>query len=134
MKIYISGPITGTTDYMERFARMQEALEGMGHTVVNPAKVNAELPEGTTHEEYMTMCRPMIDMCEVVLMMEGWQQSKGCRMEFDYATKKRITITFEGSGGKDVQTKGEQSEALYPGGMLCGGGWPNQPRGIFAVR
>lgn len=103
MKIYISGPITGTTDYMERFARMQEALEGMGHTVINPAKVNAELPEGTTHEQYMTMCRPMIDMCEVVLMMEGWQQSKGCRMEFDYATKKRITITFEGTGGKDEE-------------------------------
>ena len=99
MKIYISGPITGTTDYMERFKRMQEALEGMGHTVINPAKVNAELPQGTTHEEYMTMCRPMIDMCEVVLMMEGWQQSKGCRMEFDYAMQKRITITFEGAGG-----------------------------------
>lgn len=38
MKIYISGPITGTRYYMERFRKAEEKLTAAGHTVYNPAK------------------------------------------------------------------------------------------------
>ena len=43
-RIYISGPVTGTKDYKERFARAEGYLSGMGFSVVNPPKVNAALP------------------------------------------------------------------------------------------
>lgn len=45
MRIYISGPITGTTDYKERFAVAEEKLKANGYEVVNPAKLAAALPE-----------------------------------------------------------------------------------------
>ena len=45
MKIYISGAITGTDDYMERFSKAEKELAEQGYSVVNPAKVNAQLPE-----------------------------------------------------------------------------------------
>lgn len=96
MKIYISGPITGTKNYMERFKRAEETLKAEGHTVINPAKVNAELPEGTTHKEYMKISLCMLDMCEAVFMLKGWEESKGAGMEFEYATLNKITIIFEG--------------------------------------
>ena len=51
MKIYISGAITGIDDYMERFAKAEKKLTEQGYSVVNPAKVNAQLPEDTTYEE-----------------------------------------------------------------------------------
>ncbi len=47
MKLYISGPITGTDDYMERFAAAQKELEEEGWTVINPALVNSNLPKDT---------------------------------------------------------------------------------------
>lgn len=41
-KIYISGPITGTDNYMERFEKAENGLKALGVSVVNPAKVNVE--------------------------------------------------------------------------------------------
>ena len=55
MKIYISGAITGTDDYMEQFAKAEKELTEQGYSVVNPAKVNAQLPEDTSYEEYMKL-------------------------------------------------------------------------------
>ena len=43
--IYISGPITGTSDYMKRFEKAEKELTENGYSVINPAKVNAMLPE-----------------------------------------------------------------------------------------
>ena len=43
--IYISGPITGTPDYMERFEKAEKELTENGYSVINPAKVNAMLPQ-----------------------------------------------------------------------------------------
>ncbi len=52
-RIYISGAITGTVNYMERFAEAEKLLEKKGYTVINPAKINAQLPLSTSYEEYM---------------------------------------------------------------------------------
>ena len=38
----------------------------------------------------------MLDMCDTIFMMAGWQQSKGCNMEIAHAMEHGITITFEG--------------------------------------
>ena len=61
-KVYISGPITGTKDYMEKFAKAEEVLKSKGYSVINPAKVNAQLPEDTTYEQYMQMSITMMNM------------------------------------------------------------------------
>ena len=39
MRVYLSGAITGTDDYMERFARAQMLLQNEGHSVINPALI-----------------------------------------------------------------------------------------------
>ena len=99
MKIYISGPITGVVGYMKVFNEAEEILTEKGHTVVNPARVNADLPEGTTHEEYMKMSFVMSDMCEMMMVLPGWRESKGCNMEIQYALEHGIAISF--AGGKE---------------------------------
>ena len=50
-KIYISGPITGTADYIQRFAKAEDELTKQGFSVINPSKVNAQMPDDTTYEE-----------------------------------------------------------------------------------
>ena len=95
MKIYISGAITGTDDYMERFAKAEKELTEKGYSVVNPAKVNAQLPEDTDYEDYMRMSFCMLDMCESIYMMNGWNKSCGANRELGYAMEKDKIIMYE---------------------------------------
>ncbi|MDE7309596.1 MAG: DUF4406 domain-containing protein [Lachnospiraceae bacterium] len=95
MKLYISGPITGTEDYMERFAAAQKELEEEGWSVVNPALVNSNLPEDTEWEDYMRMAVCMLDMCEVVYFLDGWEKSRGANIEYGYAQAKGKDIMFQ---------------------------------------
>lgn len=99
MKIYISGPITGVEGYKKHFSRAEEYLMKKGHTVMNPAKVNSNLPEGTTYDEYMDMSLCMLEMCEAIFMLEGWEESEGANAELRYAEQNRHTIMFEGGRG-----------------------------------
>lgn len=92
MKIYISGPITGTDDYLERFNRAEEYLTEQGYTVINPAKVNSNLPPDTSHENFMEMCYVMLDMADSIYMLPGWEKSKGACIEYGYAKAKGHAI------------------------------------------
>ena len=95
MKIYISGAISGTTDFMERFEKAEKELTEQGYSVVNPARVNAQLPEDTTYEEYMKMCFCMLDMCIAIYMLRGWEKSCGANREYGYALANDMIIMYE---------------------------------------
>ena len=95
MRIYISGPITGTDDYMERFSIAEEKLKKDGYSVINPAAVNSKLPLDTTYEEYMTMSISMLDMCGAIYMLNGWEKSCGSNREYGYALANNYIILKE---------------------------------------
>ena len=94
-RIYISGAITGTTVYMERFSKAEEYLTKQGFSVINPAKVNAQLPDDTNYEEYMKMSITMLDMCDSIYMLKGWSSSRGANRELGYALGNDKTIIYE---------------------------------------
>ena len=92
MRIYISGPITGTVDYMQRFSEVEEKLIKAGYSVMNPASVNSMMPADTTYEEYMEMSFTMLDMCDIIYMMNGWEKSCGANREYGYALARDYII------------------------------------------
>ena len=95
MKIYISGAVTGTTNHIERFGKAEQELTAEGYSVVNPVKVNAQLPDDTSYDEYMKMSFCMLDMCDGVYFINGWKDSNGCLMEYGFSIKKGIGILYE---------------------------------------
>lgn len=94
-KIYISGAITGINNYMERFNMAEEQLKSQGFSVINPARVNAALPEDTTtYEKYMKMSMTMLEMCQYIYMLKGWEKSPGANREYGYALASDMTIIW----------------------------------------
>lgn len=94
-KIYISGPITGTQDYMKNFDKAKKELKSVGFSVVNPAKVLSQMPADTEYEEYMDMAMMMLSMCDSIYMLKGWEKSTGANREYGYALASDITIMRE---------------------------------------
>ena len=71
-RVYISGPVTGIDDYMERFCNAEKELKEQGLSVVNPAKVLSQMPADTTsYEEYMQMSMMMLSMCSHIYMLKA---------------------------------------------------------------
>lgn len=96
MRVYISGAITGTNDYRGRFNAVEDRLTSEGMSVVNPAKINSNLPKDFIYAEYMEIDFLMIDLCDAIYMMDGWQKSRGATREYWYASGKEKIILFEG--------------------------------------
>jgi len=92
--VYISGAISETSDYMERFAKAEEILTKQGLSVINPAKVNSMMPKDTTYDQYMQMAFTMLSFCECIYMLDGWEKSKGATWEMDYARRNKIEIRY----------------------------------------
>ena len=91
-RVYISGAITGTTDYMERFAMAELKLLGLGYEVVNPSTILSHIPTTSTHDEYMHISYALMDICDTICMMDGWRESKGAKLEYDYAIKHEMNF------------------------------------------
>lgn len=94
MRYYISGPVTGTEDYMERFRAAEEHLKSLGYSVINPVSVNSMMPEDTTWEEYMALSMKMLEMCDGIVLLNGWRRSMGANREYGYALGADMKIVF----------------------------------------
>lgn len=81
ISVYISGPITGTVDYMERFKEAEEKLRKAGYDPVNPAEINSHLPEDTSWETYMGQSLKLLCNCDAIYLMRNWIQSRGAKIE-----------------------------------------------------
>lgn len=97
MKVYISGGITNNPNHKEDFERAEDYLqkEYPSAEIINPALVNSHLPKSTTHEEYMRMSFCMLDMCDIVYFIKGWEESNGANQEYGYSLAKDKIILFE---------------------------------------
>lgn len=92
MKIYIAGKITNLKNYKEYFEQAEKRLIEKGHLCMNPAI----LPEGFPWGTYMPICYAMIDACDCIYMLENWVDSKGAKLEHEYALNNGKKVLYEG--------------------------------------
>lgn len=117
---YISGPVTGTTDYIERFKKAEAIVREYKWEPINPVAVNALLPSDTSWIEYMKMSLEMLTRknCAAILMLKGWENSRGARIEREIAIGLGYTILYEEHNGwiysvlkEHMRNKGEVTDA-----------------------
>jgi hypothetical protein len=94
--VYISGGVTGVSDYMERFALAEKKLLEAGYRVFNPARAisiinNFRVIRGEpelTYAECMNYCLDvLVCQCTAIHLLNNWQQSSGAKTEKDCADK-----------------------------------------------
>lgn len=92
MKVYISGKITGDADYKKKFANAEEMARAVGLEVFNPANVP---DEGKPWEWYMKQDIKELMDCDAILLLKGWEESRGARLEAYIASQLKIKIYEE---------------------------------------
>lgn len=94
-KVYISGPITGLDPTLcrQRFETAKNELKRRGYVPVSP--LDNGLPDEAPYDEHMRRDLEMLSECDMIYMLNGWERSKGCRIEFNTAATDRKPIIFE---------------------------------------
>ena len=95
MKIYISGKISGTdlTETRKRFAAVAKAMKRLGVEPVNPLENG--LSEHDTWKAHMLKDIADLLQCKAIYMLQGWEESKGARIEYYIATEIGMHIMYE---------------------------------------
>lgn len=87
MKLMISQPMRGkTTEQIEAERKaLVEQLEKEGHEVVNTIFAEETPKDCDTALFYLSKSIEAIGKVDGVVFMPGWQNARGCRIEYDIA-------------------------------------------------
>ena len=94
-RIYISGAIAhhDIGERMRAFLRAAEHVKAQGGTPVNPFDNN--VPVNADWREHMKADIHTLTECDGILMLKGWEQSKGAKLEFDVATSCGLEVWYQ---------------------------------------
>lgn len=90
-KIYIAGKINGLDNYRKLFKEAEDNFVKDGYTVMNPAV----LSEGFDYEIYLPICLLMLQACDTVYMLNNYEDSKGAKVELEYAKAQGKKIIYQ---------------------------------------
>jgi nucleoside 2-deoxyribosyltransferase len=91
MKLYLSGKVSGLADLNKpKFAKYEEILLLHGWEVFNPHSIAPPTPplkKGGSDEwaYYMRHCIKALMDCDIVAVLDDWQQSRGAMIEVQTA-------------------------------------------------
>lgn len=98
MKLYIAGPMSGHPDWnYPAFFTAETELHGLGHGTINPARTDGDTlaaalasagnPDNPnrSHEYYLKIELPQMIGCDGLVVLPGWQKSRGARLEVEIA-------------------------------------------------
>ena len=92
MLIYMSGPMTGRPDHGAAF--FNEAAERIreqgDHLVINPAENFGGVVDPNRRPQYMRLDIHSLMTCDMVVLLPGWEDSEGAKLEVAIANELAI--------------------------------------------
>lgn len=92
-RVYLSGPMTGLPDMnFPLFNKAAATLRAKGMEVVNPAEICADQPgswEKFMREDIKALCD-----CDMIVLLPGWESSKGAHLELHIAHRVGLEVTY----------------------------------------
>ncbi|NBP84580.1 MAG: DUF4406 domain-containing protein [Mycobacteriaceae bacterium] len=105
MRVYVSGPMTGQPDLNRPlFARVADAWRRRGLDVINPHEIDfpavwSTLRPGSAFRhrwrDYMLVDLAVLLTCRAIVMLPGWEQSPGARLEYQTAQALGLVVFDE---------------------------------------
>ena len=94
-KVYISGAIAhyDLEERRQAFDQADSFLSLKGYSPVNPFKNG--LPDEAHWREHMRADIALLLGCDFIYMLQGWELSKGAKLELDVASSCGIKVLFE---------------------------------------
>lgn len=92
--IYIAGPMNGYPEMnFPAFHKAANNLRSAGFTVINPAELNPDI--NADWSDCMDVDIDAVFECKAVYMLNGWEKSKGARIEHRIAKNRGMEIIYE---------------------------------------
>lgn len=107
MIIYLSGPISGNPTYLDDFAVAANWLASAGHSPVNPCDISQDhwgkcrpgydSGEGGDHTSACFMTKDLLALldADAIMMLDGWESSRGARTELAVARAIGLRVLSE---------------------------------------
>ena len=97
-KIYISGPMSNveslkrTNNFLKAEAELRDAFPNA--KIINPIHLNG-FGDNLDYEDYMEVDLFLLNKCNAIYMLKGWEQSPGANRENGFAVAKNMIVLFE---------------------------------------
>lgn len=103
MKIYISLPISGhpEAEVREHADRIKAALSRAGHRPVSPFDIYAG--RNPQYADYLCADLRALADCDAIILCDGWQFSRGCRIERTFAEEFGKAVMYECQPERDSE-------------------------------
>lgn len=91
--IYLSGPISGRQedDARDHFSFVENLVQTESTTIMNPM----DFPKRDSWEDYMKLGLKGLVGSDCIVMLQGWQKSRGASLERSVAFELGIPIYYE---------------------------------------
>ena len=94
--IYVAHPFGGEQENIEKVENIIKGLlhKHPDHTFYSPLHATGFLYDSLDYLDGMDHCFEALSRCDELWLCEGWQDSRGCNMEYAFAKGKGIPIKF----------------------------------------
>lgn len=117
LKVFIAGPMRGYDNYnFPEFDRLEKILEDNGIECVNPGRISRKFKEADVNSDmsiYNEMVRQQQEAertCNAILLLDGWQWSRGARLEVKTAAELGMQFLLE----SDIEAALEKKQINEP--------------------
>lgn len=99
MTLYICGPMSGYPDFnYPAFDAMASLLKSKDYDVINPADIGRDLDsrsDSVSYEQYLKASLAALLKCDGIVLLWGWEDSKGAFLERSIAITLKMQILYD---------------------------------------